>query len=90
MRLVLPAVLALALLGGVTAAPADDPEVPEKYISVNEAKALVDQHKPLVFIDVRPRPQYDETHIKGAVSIPLVDFSEHLREVPKQISVVLY
>jgi len=90
MRMVLPAILALALLGGVTAAPADDPEVPEKYIGVDAAKALVDQHKRLVFIDVRPRQQYDEAHIKGALSIPLVDLSEHLGEVPKQIPVVLY
>ena len=33
MRRLLPAVLAVAMLGGVTVAPADDPAVPEKYIT---------------------------------------------------------
>jgi rhodanese-related sulfurtransferase len=90
MKALLPVVLVLAVLGGVTAAPADDPEVPEKYIKVDEAKALVDQNKRLVFVDVRPRQQYDEAHIRGAVSVPLTDLSQHLAEVPKQIPVVLY
>ena len=80
----------LAGLGWGATAPADDPEVPEKYIKVVEAKALADQNKRVSFIDVRPREHYDQTHIKGAISIPLGDLSRRLADVPKQVPVVLY
>ena len=86
----LGAAVALMMLGWVTTAPADDPEVPEKYIKVAEAKALVDQKKRVSFIDVRPREHFDQLHIKGALNIPLLDLSQHLAEVPKQVPVVLY
>src|SRR5262249_19453822 len=82
--------LVLALLGSVTAAPADDPDVPEKYIKVEEAKALLDQKTRLAFIDVRPREQFDDTHIRGAVNIPYNQLRDHLAEVPTQVPVVLY
>ncbi len=64
--------------------------MPERYIKVDEVKALLDQKKRLTFIDVRPREQYDDLHIRGAVSIPLSQLRDRLAEVPKQASVVLY
>ena len=93
MRLVnrlFPVALALLLLGSVTAAPADDPEVPEKYIKVDEAKALLDKKTRLAFIDVRPREQFEDLHIRGAVNIPYNQVRDRLAEVPKQVPVVLY
>ncbi|HYR38634.1 MAG TPA: rhodanese-like domain-containing protein [Methylomirabilota bacterium] len=71
-------------------APADDPEVPEKYISVDEAKALVDKRQAVVFIDVREKPQYDDLHIKGARNIPLDSLRGRLRDVPRKDLLVLY
>ena len=71
-------------------APADDPEVPEKYVSVDEAKALVDKRQRVVFIDVREKPQYDDLHIKGAVNIPLDSMRGRLREIPRRELLVLY
>jgi hypothetical protein len=71
-------------------APADDPEVPEKYISVDEAKALVDKRQHVVFIDVREKPQYDDLHIRGARNIPLDSLRSHLREISRKDLVVLY
>jgi hypothetical protein len=71
-------------------APADDPEVPEKYISVDEAKALVDKRQAVVFIDVREKPQYDDLHIKGALNIPLDSLRGRLRDVPRKGLLVLY
>ena len=90
MRVILPVLLVVALGLGASPAPADDPEVPEKYMSVDEVKALLDQKKTLKFIDVRPKEQYDELHIRGAVNIPLNDLKSRLAEVPKQDLVVLY
>ncbi len=90
MRRFLPIVIAISLLAWVGPAPADDPEVPEKYVKVSEVKALVDQKKSPVFIDVRPAEQFDELHIRGALNIPLTEFHRRVGEVPKQGLIVLY
>ena len=90
MKRLVPVVLAAALLARVTAAPAHDPEVPEKYAKVDEVKALLDQKHPVTFIDVRPKNQYDIIHIRGAVNVPLQELSGRLAEVPKTSFVVLY
>src|SRR5262249_58740396 len=60
-----------AVLAGAAPAPAGNPEVPEKYISVDQAKALLDKHEPVTFTDVRGKSQYDDLHIKGPMNIPL-------------------
>src|SRR5262249_6470284 len=90
MKRFLPVALALLLLGSVTAAPADDPDVPEKYIKVDEAKALLDRKTRLTFIDVRSSEQFEDLHIRGAVNIPFNQVRDRLAEVPKQVLVVLY
>ena len=90
MTRLVPVLLAVAMLGWVTAAPADDPEVPEKYIKVDEVKALLDRRKPVAFIDVRPKEQYDIVHIRGAASIPLEELPARLAEVARRDIVVLY
>ena len=81
--------LATAMLWAAPA-PADDPEVPEKYVSVDEAKALVDKRQRVVFVDVREKPQYDDLHIKGAINIPLDSMRGRLRDVPRKDFVILY
>jgi len=85
----LAALLAVALLWA-TPAPADDPEVPEKYMSVDEVKGVLDQKSPVVFVDVRPKEQFDDLHIRGARSIPLRDLPARLADVPRQGLLVLY
>jgi len=84
------ACLVLLAVFSVRPAPADDPEVPEKYMSVDEVNALLQQKKPITFIDVRPKEQFDELHIRGAVSIPLRDMRSRLASVPKDDLLVLY
>ncbi|HET8575639.1 MAG TPA: rhodanese-like domain-containing protein [Methylomirabilota bacterium] len=82
--------LVAAAIVWATPAPADDPEVPEKYIKVDELKALLDAKKRVSIIDVRVKEQYDELHIKGARNIPLRELPTRLTEVPKQEPVALY
>lgn len=74
----------------VVPAPADDPEVPEKYLSVEQANAMLEQKKPMTFIDVRPKEQFDELHIRGARNIPLTELPQRLASVSKQDYTVLY
>ena len=86
-------VAALSFVGvllAATVAPAGDPEVPERYVSVDEAKGMIDAGKRVVFIDVRVREQFDELHIRGARNIPLRELPRRLAEVPRQDTVTLY
>ena len=88
-RLAVIALLAV-VMAGAGPAPAGNPEVPEKYISVDQAKALLDKNEPVTFIDVREKAQYDDVHIKGAINIPLGVLPARLSEVPRTDRVVLY
>jgi rhodanese-related sulfurtransferase len=83
-------VLLAVALSWVTAAPADDPDVPERYIKVDEVKALLDMKQAVAFIDVRPREQYDLLHIKGAVSIPLEEVPRRIDQISRQAFTVIY
>jgi len=71
-------------------APAGNPPVPEKYISVDEAKALLDRNQRITFIDVREKVQYDDLHIKGAINIPLNVLPARLAEISRTEFIVLY
>ena len=88
-RAALAGMVGLALLG-LGAAPAGDPPVSERFISVAEAKALVDLKKAVRFVDVRVREQFDERHIQGASSLPLRELPQRLREISRQDFVLLY
>jgi 3-mercaptopyruvate sulfurtransferase SseA len=87
---ILTALLIITGLTWATPAPGGDPEVPERYIKVDEVKALQDSKKRLTIIDVRDKDQYDELHIKGARNVPLREMLTRLAEVPRQEPVVLY
>lgn len=90
MKRLLPVLLVAAGLSWVSPAPAGDPEVPERYVKVDEIKARLDQRKPVTLIDVRVKDQYDELHIQGARNIPLQELPKRLAEVSKREFVVLY
>ena len=88
-RIVAACLVAVALFW-VSPAPADDPEVPEKYMSVEQVNALIQEKKPVTFIDVRPKDQFDELHIRGAKHIPLTELPSRLASVSKKDFLVLY
>jgi len=82
--------LLAAAMAWAAPAPADNPPVPEKYVTVDEAKALLDRRQPLTFIDVREKVQYDDLHIKGAINIPLGVLPARLSEICRKDFLVLY
>ncbi|PWU22692.1 MAG: hypothetical protein C5B48_09820 [Candidatus Rokuibacteriota bacterium] len=90
MMRVLSIALLAAFLASAQPAPADDPEVPEKYMKVEEVRALIERQKVPTFVDVRPPGQYDQLHIRGALNIPLEDLPKRLGEVSTTDLVVLY
>jgi rhodanese-related sulfurtransferase len=62
-------------------------------ITSAELKAMIERNEPgLVIIDSRARSQYEETHIKGAVNIPLMDMEQNpaLPGAPKKARLVFY
>ena len=79
-----------AAMAWAAPAPAGNPPVPEKFISVDEAKALLDKRERITFIDVRDRSQFDDLHIKGAINIPLGVLPSRLADVPRTDRVILY
>jgi hypothetical protein len=88
-RLVTILLLASAMAWAAPA-PAGNPEVPEKYISVDEAKAALDKRQPITFIDVREKAQYDNLHIRDAINIPLDTLPARLAEISRSEFLVLY
>ena len=90
MRRLAGIVFLAAVMAWAAPAPAGNPPVPEKFISVDEAKALLDKRERLTFIDVRDQAQFDDLHIKGAINIPLGVLPSRLAEVPRTNRVILY
>jgi rhodanese-related sulfurtransferase len=84
------ACLVLLTVVSVRPAPADDPEVPERYMSVDAVNALLQQNKPVTFIDVRPKEQFEQLHIRGARNIPLRDLQGQVAGLSKEGLLVLY
>jgi rhodanese-related sulfurtransferase len=90
MRRSIAAALCAIALSWAGAAPAGDPDVPERYVKVDEVKARLDLGQMVRFVDVRPREQYDLLHIRGALSIPLEEVPRRLGEVSRQDFTVVY
>ena len=90
MRGTLAALVAGLALVGLGAAPVGEPDVPERYTSVDEAKALLDLKQRVSFLDVRSREQSEEPHIAGARNMFLREFPRRLSEISRTDFVILY
>ena len=44
----------------------------------------------VIVLDVRPGPEYEAGHIRGARSVPVTELRRHLRVLPKDAEVVAY
>ncbi|HXH38967.1 MAG TPA: rhodanese-like domain-containing protein [Thermoanaerobaculia bacterium] len=60
-----------------------------RRITREEAIKLVKEKK-AVYVDVRAKDQYDQSHIKGAINIPLGDLLTRLREIPPKQFIITY
>ena len=58
-------------------------------VSVEDAKAALDANT-AVFVDVRGDSLYTESHIPGALSIPLADLENHLDELNPADWIITY
>ncbi len=83
-------VIALALILMPLAANAVENNVPR--ITVEELKAKMDKGAPVIVVDVRTGPSYDNSKIrvKGDVRIPYQDIAKRTAELPFGSEIVLY
>ena len=86
------ALIVLAATGMLvaSAAPAAPPEYPVNFIKVDELKQMLDRGTKADIIDVRHWEAYEESHIKGARSMPLRIVAERASEISKTGLVVFY
>jgi 3-mercaptopyruvate sulfurtransferase SseA len=61
-----------------------------EYIKVEELVDDILAKKKLVIVDVRTTAEFTQSHIKGAVSIPLSQIRFRLGEIPENRFVVFY
>jgi 3-mercaptopyruvate sulfurtransferase SseA len=90
MKRLVTILLLAAAMAWAAPAPAGNPDVPEKFISVDEAKALLDRRQRITFIDVRDKTPFDDLHIKGAINIPLGTLPARLAEISRTEFIALY
>jgi len=59
-------------------------------ITREELLGRLEAGEPLVVVDVRPIEEYRAAHLPGAVSIPLDELEQRLRELPQDRQIVAY
>ena len=59
-------------------------------INADELMARMKAGAPLFVVDVRPVEEYQAAHVAGAVSIPLEELEQRLRELPQDREIVAY
>jgi 3-mercaptopyruvate sulfurtransferase SseA len=85
---------AVLLLTKDDVTPASNPVQPsqsaviERY-SLADAKAAFDAQQ-AIFVDVRSSESYEESHIPGAISIPLQDIADQLSKLDRNKLILTY
>lgn len=59
-------------------------------IGPNQLKALIDEGKRVVLLDVREQWEYEIVHIEGATLIPFGELPRRFREIRHGVEVVVY
>jgi 3-mercaptopyruvate sulfurtransferase SseA len=71
------------------AAPGSESLDTARRITRDEAIKMVAEGK-AVFVDVRTKSDYDASHIKGAISMPLTELLTRLRDLPPKKFLITY
>ena len=57
---------------------------------ISELKAKLDAKAPLAIVDVRFEGDFNNLHIAGAISLPLVQLKNRYQELPHEWDIVFY
>lgn len=71
------------------AAPSPAPAAGVRRISIDEALPLVEKGE-AVFVDVRGAAEYQQSHIRGAINVPLFEVAERVSRLPKNKLIITY
>ncbi|MCA1632959.1 MAG: rhodanese-like domain-containing protein [Acidobacteria bacterium] len=69
--------------------PTSTPGDSVRRISVTDTQQALEKGTAIV-VDVRPKAQYDQSHIKGSVSFPRDELTKRLSELPKDKLLIFY
>jgi cytochrome c oxidase cbb3-type subunit 3/ubiquinol-cytochrome c reductase cytochrome c subunit len=61
-----------------------------RYVPAADIKAAMDMGEAFVLIDARPTPDYLESHIVGATSVPFYRIEEFIDELPRDRFIITY
>ena len=59
-------------------------------VTVEEAKALIDNNPDLIILDVRTEAEFNDGHIEGAINIPVDNLRSRLSELGKDDELLVY
>ena len=68
---------------------APNPPDGARRINVQQAQDLATRGQ-AYFVDVRNQPAYDQGHIPGAKLIPVAEVANHIRELPRDKTIITY
>lgn len=69
--------------------PTSTPGDGVRRVTVADARQAADRGE-AVIVDVRPKAQYDQGHIKGSLSVPKNELTSRLAELPKDKLIIFY
>jgi 3-mercaptopyruvate sulfurtransferase SseA len=86
--------LALLLLAACSSSAGSAPEITSRddvpRITPQEVVAQQEAGEEIILADARSLESYQERHIVGAISVPLVEVADRLDELPKKAHIVFY
>jgi len=86
--------LALLLLAACSRGAGAAPQIASKEdvprITPQEVVAQQEAGEKIVLVDARSFDSYQERHIVGAISVPMTEVADHLKELPKKAHIVFY
>ena len=65
-------------------------DITPSLIAVDELAAEIKKGAKPLIVDVRSTEEFNEAHIRGAISAPLANFRDHIKSIPKDRLTVLY
>ena len=78
-------------INGTIADESDVPDTKEGFslISGTEARLIMESDSTAILLDVRSQSEFAESHIEGAINIPVVELAGSLSELPDKNAVII-
>ncbi len=61
-----------------------------KSIDIDQLKQKIDNKEDIAILDIRDKEDYDKTHIKNSINIPLEEVANRIKELPRNKELIVY